>query len=318
MTDLDWHAFCTDLVPTLLSEWGAVDVAEKVGADLQARAESFARSGADARDVLRAPFIEETYDHEPFEAPLSLCTAVCVVVRCSLLEETHAHGPVSSGGIKSLTMAAAAPLNRWLNENYVSEKGPPAGVFEGLDVRWPRAWTVLEALARTNDQGWMPYRLPEVPRPPLPDAHEVVRAADASNGGVVLSGIERAFDQAAIGMLGQASPDFVAVISSLSRLSRDLDKMMRMMEVLLARGSSILTTNLLIRPGEIHVRRGALVAPDSGEPMAALRDRDRLTGLHREVVASVLRSLDARSGVRAPASWGRSPSRVPAAATLAP
>lgn len=292
MAARDWNAFCTDLVPKLLTDWGAGDLAETIGADMLSRTTAFAQSGWDARDVLRGPFIEETYNHEPSAAPLTLLAAVGVIVRCSLLEEAHAHGPVSSEGIKTITTIAAGPLSEWLNLNYNVDSGPPAGVFSGLDVRWPRAWRAISALAEVPDGGRASYRLPDAPIPELPSPSELVEAGTGSDGGIVLSGIDPGFDEGAIGVLRPDGPEFV-VVSSLSRLSRNVDKMMRMIELILARGGSILTTNLLIRPKEVHVRRDPLIAPDGHAPRAGLANEDRLSGLHRKVIRQVLQSIEA-------------------------
>lgn len=294
MPTLDWNTYCSEMVPTLLSEWGAEANAEPIGSDMMARAESFAQSGRNARDVLRAPFVEEVASYEPNEAPLSVLAAVCVVVRCSRLEEAHASGVVDDGGIRGLTSMAAAPLSQWLNEHYETELGPPRGVFAELDIRWPRAWAALDAMTRVPDGGRTGFQLPRTPVPPMPGDDELVTARRAPEGrNIVLSGIELGFDEDAIGLLTQADEGgFVTFVANLSRLSRNLDKMLRMLEILLSRGASVLTTNHLIRPGEIHTRRGNLVPPDTLDPMSGMQREDGLTGLHRKTLRSILDSVD--------------------------
>src|SRR3989442_190475 len=76
------------------------DLAAQVGEDILVRAESYAALDDTARDVLISPFAEEVAGYEPADSSLDLKGAVAVVVRSSLLEEAHSHGPVEAGGIE--------------------------------------------------------------------------------------------------------------------------------------------------------------------------------------------------------------------------
>jgi len=78
------------------------------------RGESYAALDDAARNVLISPFAEEVAGYEPAASPLELKGAVAVIVRSSLLEEAHTHGPVEAGGIRGITTMAAAPLSHFL------------------------------------------------------------------------------------------------------------------------------------------------------------------------------------------------------------
>jgi hypothetical protein len=111
-----FERFCNVVVPDLLTDVCHVstELAAQIGEDILARAESYAVLDDTARDVLIAPFAEEIARYEPTGSSLVLKGAVAVVVRSSLLEEAHSHGPVEAGGIQGITSMAAAPLSHFL------------------------------------------------------------------------------------------------------------------------------------------------------------------------------------------------------------
>jgi hypothetical protein len=271
MARLDWHSYCTELVPDMLTEWGAGHLAQTVTEELRARAQGFADSGPPARDVLRTPFVEEVVGYDPQAAPVSVLAAVCLIVRCSHLEAAHSEGHLTDSGIRGLTTYAAAPLLDWLNEHYNTDPvAPPAGPFEGLAFRWPRAWAALEAVARIPDGGRASWRMPKAPEPEFPTDEEIVEAKRNETGHVIASAIDPRFDSVAADFLANVETGQVIAIHNLSRLSRNIDKMMRMLGIVLACGGEVLTSNMLIRPGEVHVRRGELVKPTTRDITAIL------------------------------------------------
>ena len=86
--------------------------------------------------------------------------AVAVVVRSSLLEEAHAHGPVEAGSIQGITTLAAAPLSHFLAARRRNPVTVEHNLFADLADAWPRAWACLGAVAQAYGAGggrW-PYR----------------------------------------------------------------------------------------------------------------------------------------------------------------
>jgi hypothetical protein len=292
MPTLDWDTYCDELVPQLLTRWGAGHFAETVTAELHERAQGFADSGVRARDVLRAPFVEEVVGHQPEAAPVSILAAVCLIVRCTHLEEAHVEGHLHDDGIRSLTTTATRPLLEWLNERYCIEiSAPPAGPFAGLDTTWPRAWAALEALTSVPDGGRESWRALNASEPELPGDNEIVEAERNTAGHVIASALDPRFDSDAAELLTTVEPGMVIAILNISRLSRNTDKVMRMVEIILARGGSVLTSNLLIRPGEVHCRRGDLVKPTTRDIADVLLETAGLTGLHRKIATQVRREV---------------------------
>src|SRR5439155_21001577 len=144
--------FC-DLLTSVIIE--ACDVprndAQQIGADVLIRAESFASLRKDYADVLVVPFAEETFDHDPPDAPLLLKSAATFVIRNSALERYDASGQVADEVVRFLTTMGAGPLSHLIAaRRRMSLVGAPS-LFRGLDRRYPRAWAslakVLETLA---------------------------------------------------------------------------------------------------------------------------------------------------------------------------
>jgi hypothetical protein len=295
-----FERFCREIVPDLLTDVCHVDeeVAAQVGMDIRARAESYAALDDTARDVLMSPFAEEVAGYEPAGSPLQLKGAVAVVVRSSLLEEAHSHGPVEAGGIEGITTMAAAPLSHFLAARRRFPVTVKDNLFAYLTDACPRASSCLSAVALAYGAGggrW-PYRVPATPVPELPPAEVDAPRAENHENAVVLSGIDNRFDQLIVQRMREAAEngDMVWLTASLSRISRNLGKLLRAMEYLLAHDVPILTANYLLRPHEVWVRRGELAPVDHEDPLAAWRVSRGLSGVHRAMVAEAVKQLKAK------------------------
>jgi hypothetical protein len=295
-----FERFCREIVPNLLTDVCHVDeeVAAQVGMDIRARAESYAALDDTARDVLMSPFAEEVAGYEPAGSPLQLKGAVAVVVRSSQLEEAHSHGPVEAGGIEGITTMAAAPLSHFLAARRRFPVTVKDNLFADLADAYPRAWSCLGAVALAYGAGggrW-PYRVPATPVPELPLAEVDAPRAENHEDAVVLSGIDTRFDQLIVQRMQEAAEngDTVWLTASLSRISRNLSKLLRAMEYLLAHDVPILTANYLLRPHEVWVRRGELAPVGHKDPLAAWRILRGLSGAHRAMVAQAVKQLETK------------------------
>lgn len=288
--------YCDELLPDLLTSACEVDedLARRVGADVLQRAEALATLPTRDQDVLIAPFVEEVFDHKPLGSPLDLKAKVTLVVRNSLLEQAHHDGPLDSG-IVTITEYAAAPLSHFLaarRREPVHCHGP--NPFTDLATRYPRAWACLNALTDGfADRGRQPLHLPAAPTPELPSGDEITTTTTTTPSthnpsGTVFSAIDPRFHQHLIDLLTKATTDgFVLCTSALSRYSRNSDKLHRILEYLLSHNATILTTNYLIRPTDVWVRRGTLVKPDSRDPYAGIAQTRGLTGTHRKLTETI-------------------------------
>lgn len=284
-------------MPGVLTDVCHVDeeLAAQVGEDILVRAESYAALDDTARDVLTSPFAEEVVRYEPADSSVELKGAVAVIVRSSLLEEAHSHGPVEAGGIKGITTMAAAPLSHFLAARRRCPVAVERNLFTDLADDFPRAWACLGAVAYAYGAGggrW-PYRAPAAPVPELPLAEFEAPRADSRDDAVVLSGIDTRFDQLFVQRMREGAEDgeSVWVAASLSRISRHMGKLMRAVEYLLSHDVPILTANYLLRMHEVWVRRGEMAPVDHENPLAAWRVARGLSGAHRATAAKVVQQL---------------------------
>jgi hypothetical protein len=292
--------FCSEIVPDMLTDVCDVDeeLAAQIGQDILARARSYAALDDATRDVLISPFVEEVAGYKPTDSPLNLKGAVSVVVRSSLLEEAHSHGPVEAGGITGITTMAAAPLSHFLAARRRSPVMVNDNLFTDLANVYPRAWSCLNAvvLAYRVGGGRWPYRVSTAPISELPLAEVDAPRAEDLEDAIILSGIDIRFDQFFVQRMREAAEndDTVWITASLSRMSRNLSKLLRAMEYLLAHNVPILTANYLLRPREVWVRRGEFVPADHRDLLAAWRVPRGLSGTHRAMAAQTVKQLEGK------------------------
>lgn len=285
---LDWDAFCREFVPGILTEWGAADAATAVGEDLLVRARSCADSGVQARDVLRVPFTEEVYGYQPRSVPIHLRADVCVVVRCGLLEDAHALGLVEPGELRRSRLWRLCRLlsgsTTTTRRPALTLQGPSMASIVGGRERGQRSRRWVGSVLMADGRRTLRLMLP--PRG-LPNDAEVVPTRMGRHGHVVLSGLDPRFDEGLANALCASGTGHVLRIAGFSRLSRNLDKLFRIVDVVLSRGGEILTTNHLIRNGEVFSRRGGFVQPNSANPAAGMTDTRGLSGTHRRTMEQV-------------------------------
>jgi hypothetical protein len=289
-------AFCRRERPTLLA--GAckapASVIEEVSVDILSRAQALSQVGAGYREVLAAPFVEESFHHRPRTVSAQVKALTTVVVRNSKLEDLHVHWDLEDAAVAALTTTASEILDRWLLAASEPASAPDEPKpFEGLDRRHPLAWACVARLSSlVGGGGHVVYEAPPVPSPALPgpdDRFDARRSTSIANA-VVFSGIDTRFDQGLIGLMGAVAAGTypVVVVSALSRLSRDWSKMARVLEFCLAHESAVLTTNSMLSDREVWVRDGHPIRPDSSDPLAGLRHLRGLSGRHLSTVLGIL------------------------------
>jgi hypothetical protein len=225
--------FCGEILPEMLVEACNVMApdASRVAEDVLLRAEAAARLDPASCEILAGPFFEESFSYEPDEAPPWMKAMTTLVIRNSQLEDLHANGPVNAGGITAVTTYGLGPLSHLIaaRRRHPLRDGPPDDPLAGLADAYPRAWACLDALRTSLNSGGgrVGYRLPEAPRPELPDATEVTEAQTADHlempsdafTGVIFTGIDPRFDQNAVRWLEAAeNEELMLGLSSLSRI----------------------------------------------------------------------------------------------------
>jgi len=123
----------------------------------------------------------------------------------------------------------------------------------------------------------------------LPNVTTAARHSD--HGAIVLNAMNPGFDEDTVAMLSRTASSQTAVVfmATLSRLSWEPVKLATVVEFLLARGVSVLTTNYLLRPSDVWARR-EITAPVTivFEPLDDVRE---LTGAHRRLYTQVMTQM---------------------------
>ncbi len=284
--------FCLEVMPSMLADACGVDAAQAdaIGRDVLARAEAFSVLDPISQATISAPFVEEVARFQPAGASHLLKAAVCVVVRNSQLEEAHAHGPVNAGGIEALTTMAAAPMSHLLAASCHSPKPSSDTLFIDLKERFPRTWAALTALSTALVSGGrVGYRRPDVPLPDLPSLDSAVAVERTHDDrAVVQSAIDTVLNDDLVKLVHRTIDENMSFyVPTLSRLSRNMEMLSYLIEILLSRDVPIVTTNYLIRSNDVWVRKGELVQPDNYNPRSGLEIIDGLSGSHRKIVEAI-------------------------------
>lgn len=286
--ELTWPLYLAKVVPDVLGGAGVdAEQIQRTVDDLTSRARAYAAGGRLSRLALRATAAEDVVAYDPATAPLGVRAETAAVVRNSNVEHLHAHGPLGDAELYQLTYLASAALNGWFAEhNNDADRHPPTGVFAGV-VDHPRGWAALGALGTAySNGGRVAFRLPAGPVPPVPP---VTGTARAGTGGVNvrcgLDGVDASLGE----LLAQTArgQDVIWATSTLSRYSRDPVMIAMLLDFALAHGRTVITTNAMIRPGEVFVRRHPLLAPDHRNYIQGLRDTRGLAGLHAKTVRNL-------------------------------
>jgi hypothetical protein len=284
---LTWPLYLSEVLPELLNE-ARVPAGEgaAIVADVDRRGRDYLAGGRASRRALRVPFVDDVAGFDPPDAPVGCLADVAVVVRSSLLEDAHADGPVGDASLREITLLAVGAFNAWASEHLNQEENaPPSGVFRGFGER-PRAYAALRALALAAENGGR--RSFQLPDAPVPEPPPVPAAGGPPGGRVRRSGLAEP-DEALLGSMAAVAAGALEVVfvSSLSRFSRDSTMLADAVEMLLAHGGTLLTTNFLLRPGEAFARRPPFVGAVSDDPLSVLTP-DRMSGVHAKHVRSLL------------------------------
>lgn len=301
--------FCSEVLPGMLTEACGVPApdAARVASDIYLRSEAVAHLNEVDCEILATPFFEESFTYKPIDAEPWMKAFTALAVRNSQLEELHANeGPVKASGIEGITTVTLPPLSHLIaaRRQHPLPDNSFGQIFADLAAEYPRAWACLSALRQAfiNGGGRVGYKMPTAPLPELPAPEEITEAPSAdhlqtSPGGVkavVFSGIDPRFDQTAISTLevAQEGNGLLLGLSSLSRVSRNSRKLLRVLDFLLAYQAKIITTNTLLTSKDVWVRNKHLEKPNSEDTaLSGLRDLHGISGSHRKTVESYIRLI---------------------------
>ena len=247
-------------------------------ADVQQRLIALLRhwSKPHARAAWLVTGYEEATYYDPASAPLDVRALVVVGVRNSQLENWHAvqkngqPGPIDDEALKWLTTTAVrwwarelATPQTWLDHTSAADTWQP------LPTMYPAAWQALAALSSLTPTRLEADFLPVMPCPDLILYRTARPAESTTRHTAVLSGASPEIDQGLATVLYQLHSGQVFYVDSFKMLTRNLVKLMRVLEFLLMRGGSLTTTNCHLTSGYVTRRRDLLRPSHTSAEMQA-------------------------------------------------
>lgn len=270
-----------DRLCSVLSRWGEVDY----------------------RATLLMPTREEAVFYEPQAAPLDVRSLVVLCLRDSLVEDwcSVASGrdtPLTEADVRDLTMTAIAYFSGPADLAGAASGRPNQDVFGALPARYPAAWRALSVLAALPPGlAGVEYDPVAPRRPPLPLSSRDSPLTKPLRVQVELSGMSPLIDPGLALFLQHLAQNRLDCFFSCNfkMITRNLDKLLSIIEFVLACGKPLVTINYYLSNGLV-LRRRRLWRPAHGqyEPEAQLLDHrlpHGVTSQHR----AVLRTLQERT-----------------------
>jgi hypothetical protein len=253
---------------------------------------------------------EEATFYEPNGVRIELRAAVVVAVRNSILEDLTASHPfvtafqalapcLRDDQVPQITRAAIEALRPWLTLPAPRQPllEPTKNLWHQLRERYPRAWYRMHLLA-LGRRGELPVdptvlgstgALHEL----LPELESDAIGELPPDGAVVVSGYDPRIDPGLLGLLRnmRASKADVLTIASFKWLTRNPEKLYRVMDAVLLMDKSIITGNYIIARDGVMARDPLLRPPHFESEIRAMFQNTRgLTRTHREIMARLVRS----------------------------
>lgn len=231
---------------------------------------------------------EETALHwEPRDTRLTVRGLVVLAVRNSALEDLHiapgrTRQVLSDHEMPVLTSEAIRHFDQLGHEAASPVRGPD--LFGTLPQRFPAAWRRLAHLAVAENS------LELAPEPVCTAARSVGPAPASTRGSnVVANGMDPGYDPQLRSLLEAVRQGQLTnfVTPSFSRLTRNPEKLLAVLEHLVRHGASLVTHNYLLGP-DFVARRSFLMRPahDVDEAQAQQQDLRGLVPRHAQVLAA--------------------------------
>lgn len=216
-------------------------------------------------------FVVQTLRNSPFESLQSNCYA-----QCGLSEQ------ITDAQIKALTSAAIKYFNSMDFLQLSIEVREETDVFDfygQLAERYPVSWKALTYLASSVDKP-VTYTRAEVKKPLYLKDIAFILQKDTPKNEVVLDGYSTEIDpllaQRLIETTESGSPGYLA-IDCFKMLTRNIEKLLRVMEFLLTRGYALVTANCYIENGYVERRKNVLRAASCKNAMADMKRHFSMT-----------------------------------------
>lgn len=242
--------------------------------------------------------LEEAFFYSPPTVDLDTRSLVVVAIRNSLLEALHSSRPtpnvnlpirvISDLQIRDITTEAARFFSQ-VDLARVTTEAPADDVdpFRHLPQRYPTAWKAISELSK---HVWSAFE-PVVSSCPPVDSSGLMLQVPPDDHAVILSGIDPTIDPRLAQNLREVTqqPSRPFFVDSFKMLTRHVDKLMYVLEVLLCSKATFVSYNYYITNGYVARRKELLRPAHTPADMAAkMRHMVGLRPSHRKALLAVL------------------------------
>ena len=252
------------LTPWLRSKSLPAQAVPLVAADVSDRLHSTLRHWgvADYRAALLMPTREEAIFYEPRTVPLDVRSLVVLCVRDSLVEDWCSEGsgrdaPLTDTDVRELTTIAITYFSGQSIKALARLALPDKNVFGDLPAKYPAAWQALSMLAAlTPSVAGLQFKPVAPQRPKMPLPIEYSGSIGPAQSWVTLSGMSPRIDPHLAGILRQLEQNRLDIFFShnFKMITRNLDKLLSIVEFVLACGKSLVTINYYLSNGLVQQR----------------------------------------------------------------
>lgn len=278
----------TYLIPRLKRYGLNKDQRERVYLDVALRLDSIIARWNDVpyRNILLTVAKEEATFWEPRDASLDIRSLVVLGLRNSAIESLNASvrggRQVLSDEEMPLLTGEAISYFRTVNLG-TAEVAKGVDAFSLLPKRFPHAWQCLTALANL-DGVEASYALERKPAEPLKLACGTGARFDQA---VVASGMDGSIDSELAKLLRKVEKGEMTVFASpsFSRITRNVSKLLSILDHLLRNNATLVTANYVLSPDYV-ARRSPLLRPphDADECAAGFANEVGMTHRHKTVL----------------------------------
>lgn len=243
------------------------------------------------RETLLTPVREEAVFYRPTSATLEVRSLVVLGIRNSLIEDWHSGHfgrtvPLSDAAMRDLTRTAIRYFADQPASAFTCATVAP-DVFGDLPTKYPAAWQALSQLAALAD-GETSRRFQ-----PVKPVAGVLNSLGADVAGSIQPGYRWAILSGMSEVIDPALADSLRAVAQAERamfftpcfkmISRNLDKLLKVIEVVLASGWPLVTVNYYLNSGLVQRRQQLWPPPHStGEVQTRLADPRLLSGVAPE------------------------------------
>jgi hypothetical protein len=249
------------------------------------------------KETMLFPVIEEAFHYYPQEAGLEVKALVVLCVRNSLLEDLQSDYPyhpkikklLSDKHIPLITSEAIQYWNK-VNFNDLVIDQVNEDMFGEIPNKYPTSWSIFLLFSQMQELelDFEPFTYP----PSLINSSSRIYP-ERDNKVTVLSGIDPAIDSNLLNFLIAIQQGEMKLFfsSSFKHITRNTEKLFKVLDIVLSNGGYVLTPNYFFTNGYVSRRRKLLRPTHMSLDIKQFADNHGISENHREALSIALNKI---------------------------